>query len=71
MAKDYKEMRGYGAKEKKYDMPKKEMKMLADNTQSDYVYPIATDTEKTDMGRMRYHAVGDKGYARQAFDYDY
>jgi hypothetical protein len=44
---------------------------LKDNAQASSVYPIATMTEDSDMGRMRYHPVGDKGYARQAFDYDY
>lgn len=76
MAKDYMKMRGSGAEYKKmysdkYSMKGQEKKKLADNTQSDYVYPIATATQQEDMGRLRYNSVGDKGYSRQAFDYDY
>jgi hypothetical protein len=72
MADDYKKMKGMGAKEKdRYSMGKGERSMLKDNAQASSVYPIATMTEDSDMGRMRYHPVGDKGYARQAFDYDY
>ena len=71
MAKDYKETRGSGKMEYGPKMGKGESGMLKDNKQASSVYPIETDTEKSDLGRMRYHSVGDKGYARQAFDYDY
>lgn len=71
MAKDYKKMRGFGKDFKQPQMPRSEGKKLADNTQSPNVYPIETSTEKYDLDRMRYHSVGTKGYARQAFEYDY
>jgi hypothetical protein len=48
-----------------------EKRMLKDNTQAGFVYGINTETEKYDMGRVRYDSVGMKGYAPQAFDYDY
>ncbi len=35
------------------------------------VYPIATDSEQYDMGKIRYDSVGTKGYPAQAFDYKY
>jgi len=52
-------------------MPMGNVKELKDSTQSPYVYDIPTDTEKYDMGRMKYDSIGMKGYARQAYDYDY
>ena len=74
MAKDYTAVKGYGKMEKdRYSkkMGRSERGMLKDGTQASGVYSIPTDTEKSDLGRMRYHSVGDKGYSRQAFDYDY
>ena len=65
-------MEPYGYNTDNYQrMPKGKIKELKDNTQSKYVYDIDTDTEKYDLGRMRYDSVGMKGYSRQAFDYDY
>ena len=62
----------YGWNTDKYQrMPKGEIKALKDNTQASSVYDIRTDTEKYDLGRMRYDSVGMKGYSKQAFDYDY
>ena len=52
-------------------MPKGEMKELKDGTHSPFLYAIATDTQKYDLGRMRYDSIGMKGYSRQAFRYDY
>jgi len=52
-------------------MKRSEREVLKDGTQSPYVYPIETDTEKYDLGRMRYDSVGMKGYSRAAFEYDY
>lgn len=66
---------GYGQKSDRYagmpTMKKGEKEVLKDGTQSSYVYPLETDTEKYDLGRMRYDNIGMKGYARQAFEYDY
>ncbi len=62
----------YGKKSDRYaGMPKGEMKELKDGTHSPYLYAITTETQKDDLGRMRYDSVGMKGYARQAFAYDY
>lgn len=44
---------------------------LKDNTQAGEVKKISTDSEKYDMGRMRYYSVGTKGYPAQAMDYEY
>lgn len=52
-------------------MPMGSIKELKDGTHSTYVSDIQTDTEKYDMGRMKYDSIGMKGYARQAYDYDY
>lgn len=68
MAEDYTKVRGMGKQEK---MPKMEKGKLKDGRQAGEVYPIPTDSEKADLGRMRYHSVGNKGYPRQAFEYDY
>lgn len=65
----------YGQKSDRYagmpTMKKTEREVLKDGTHSPYVYPIETDTEKYDLGRMRYDSIGMKGYSRQAFEYDY
>lgn len=73
MAEDYKRARGFGKNDNDLypKMPKAEMKMLKDGTQASSVYDINTDSEKSDLDRMRYHSVGNKGYPRQAFAYDY
>ena len=52
-------------------MPRGELKELKDGTHSPYVYDIPTDTQKYDLGRMRYDSVGSKGYSKEAFRYDY
>ncbi len=63
----------YGKRDDRYakSVSRGEMKELKDGTQAGHVYDIPTDTEKADMGRIRYDSVGMKGYSRQAFDYDY
>lgn len=71
MAEDYTKARGTGRREGNSKMSKKEMSSLKDNKQDGEVYSIPTDTEKYDLGRMRYHSVGTKGYPKQAFEYDY
>lgn len=73
MAEDYKNARGYEKKDNGLypKMPKSEMKVLKDGTQASEVYDINTDSEKSDLDKMRYHSVGNKGYPRQAFNYDY
>lgn len=51
--------------------PKGSAPKLKDGTQDGSVYGIPTNSEKYDMGRMKYDSVGSKGYPKQAFDYDY
>lgn len=72
MAEEYMKVRGKGKDENaRGKMPKVERSKLKDGAQASEVFDIPTDTEKSDLGRMRYHSVGTKGYARQAFQYDY
>lgn len=51
--------------------PKGSAPKLKDGTQDGGVYGINTESEKYDIGKIRYHSVGSKGYPSQAFDYDY
>lgn len=69
----YSSYKDYGSGNDRYakKMGRGEMKALKDGTQASHVYDIATDTEKEDLGRVRYDYVGMKGYSRQAFEYDY
>lgn len=72
MAEDYMKARGTGAREERSSgMSKREMSSLKDNKQDGDVFSISTETEKYDLGRVRYHSVGTKGYPKQAFEYDY
>lgn len=53
----------YSAGEKRRYNPPPELK---DNTHASKVYGIPTDSEKYDMGRMRYFSSGTRGYPAQA-----
>lgn len=44
---------------------------LKDGEQSGNVKYVSTDSEKYDMGRVRYDSVGTKGYPAEAWKYDY
>lgn len=68
MAEMYKKARGYGAKEKmKYGNPSK-MEVMGHASK---VYPVNTDSEKSDLGRMKYYSSGNRGYPPQAIQGDY
>jgi hypothetical protein len=84
MARDYEKMRGSGRMEKSHDDYSKksyggmggrksyDMKWdLKDGAQASQVRSLPTMTEDDDMGRIRYDHVGSKGYAPEAFNYDY
>lgn len=68
-----KRMRGYG----QYDndlYPKKPIVPVADlkdGTQASKVYDINTDSEKQDIGRMKYQFQGFRGNPPEAYDYEY
>ena len=44
---------------------------LKDGTQASGVRSIPTDSEKYDMGRVKYESVGSKGYPAEAWNYEY
>lgn len=66
MADDYKKVRSG-----EYKMEKRERDILEDGKQAPHVFSIPTDSEKEDLDRLRYESVGNKGYPREAFRYDY
>ena len=44
---------------------------LKDGEQANTVKHVSTNSEKYDMGRIKYETVGSKGYPSQAWDYKY